>query len=164
MPSSWLSPKLSVGRSDVDGRGLFAVQAIDEAELCCELRGVTMTDAEFAEHLAGLERYSALAIDEGRHLVQPPDDPAAMGNHSCDPNLWLADAVTVVARREIAPGDEATIDYALLTVDPTWSMRCRCGTAACRGVIRGDDWRRPDLRRRYASHWSPFIERRIRSA
>jgi hypothetical protein len=39
MPSSWLNPKLVVRRSDVDGRGLFAVQAIDETELCCELRG-----------------------------------------------------------------------------------------------------------------------------
>ena len=38
---------------------------------------------------------------------------------------------------------------------------CRCGADACRTQVTGRDWRRRDVRDRYASHFSPFIERRI---
>jgi hypothetical protein len=70
---------------------------------------------------------------------------------------------TFVARRPIAAGDETTIDYALLTVEPTWSMACKCASALCRELVTGEDWRLPELRARYEGHWSPFIERRIRA-
>lgn len=122
-----------------------------------------MTDEEFGRYIVGRDKYSAMAVDEDLNLVQVDDDPTAKGNHSCEPNLWLADAVTIVARGPIPAGAEATIDYALLTVDRKWTMRCNCGTGACRHVVTGNDWRRKDLRARYAGHWSPFIERRIRA-
>jgi hypothetical protein len=120
-----------------------------------------MNDADFAKHIAGKSHYSALAIDEDLNLVQADDDPTTKGNHSCDPNMWLADAMTVVARRLIDTGEEATMDYALVTVTEHWSMVCNCGSALCRRVVRGSDWRRSDLRDRYRGHWSPFIQRRI---
>jgi hypothetical protein len=159
--SMWLNPKLVVGVSTIEGHGLIARARIEAGEECCRLAGELMTDEEFERHIADREHYSALAIDEHLHLVQPDDDPTAKGNHSCDPNLWLADAVTIVARRSISEGDEATIDYALVTVDPAWRMPCNCGSALCRRVVAGDDWRLPVLRERYVGHWSPFIERRI---
>jgi hypothetical protein len=43
-------------------------------------------------------------------------------NHSCDANLWMGDEVTVVARCDIAAGEELTQDYALYTASPTFSM------------------------------------------
>jgi hypothetical protein len=92
--------------------------------------------------------------------MQENDDPARYGNHSCDPNLWLADEVTVVTRRPVKVGEELTIDYGTMTVVP-WQMECSCGAALCRGVVTGDDWRRPDLRERYAGRFSPFINARI---
>ncbi len=39
-------------------------------------------------------------------------------NHSCDSNLWMADEATVVARRDIAAGEELTLDYALHPASP----------------------------------------------
>jgi len=51
--------------------------------------------------------------------------------------------------RDIAAGEELTIDYALFLGNPGFAMDCRCGTAACRGVVRGTDWRRADVRERY---------------
>ncbi|MBV9279409.1 MAG: SET domain-containing protein-lysine N-methyltransferase [Chloroflexi bacterium] len=113
------------------------------------------------EQLAALQPHSSLAIAEGLNLMQEDDDPAQFGNHSCEPNLWMADEITVVARRAIEPGEELTIDYALMTV-VTWTMECRCGTRCCRGLITGDDWRLPELRRRYRGRFSPFINDRIR--
>jgi hypothetical protein len=161
--SSWLNPKLSVHESPIAGRGLFAIAPVERGEECCRLAGELMSERRFRVYVADRARYSALAVDEGLHLVQSDDDPTTKGNHSCDPNMWLADTLTVVARRPMVAGDEATIDYALLTVEPTWSMECNCGSALCRGLVTGEDWRLPDLRARYEDHWSPFIERRIRT-
>ena len=159
--SPWLNPKLVVAASPIAGLGLRAVVEIAECEVCCRLGGTLMNDDEFASYIAGRDRYSALAIDEGLNLVQSDNDDTTKGNHSCDPNLWLRDARMVVARVGIAAGDEATIDYALMTVDPNWSMECNCGATRCRGRITGDDWRSPELQPIYREHWSPFIERRI---
>jgi len=58
-------------------------------------------------------------------------------NHSCAPNVGMGGNVLLVAMREIAAGEELTIDYALFLGDPGFSMDCRCRTAACRGVVRG---------------------------
>jgi hypothetical protein len=157
-----LNRKLIVRRSAIAGLGLFAVARVERGEECCRLADELMTDERFRVYVAGRARYSALAVDERLHL-QSDDDPMTKGNHSCDPNMWLAVTLTVVARRPIAVGDEATIDYALLTVEPIWSMECNCGSALCRELVTGEDWRLPELRARYEGHWSPFIERRIRT-
>jgi uncharacterized protein len=67
-----------------------------------------------------------------------------------------------VARRPIAAGEELTIDYALFTASPDWSLSpCRCGLACCRQMITGSDWMRPDVQARYRGHFSPFLNRRI---
>ena len=101
----------------------------------------------------------ALAVD--RHLVLPAGTPNGAGNHSCDPNLWWADEVTLVTRRPVRAGEELTSDYATSSDDPGFRMTCTCGSPLCRGVVRGDDWRRPELQERYAGHWVPHLERRI---
>jgi uncharacterized protein len=168
MPGSslqWeLNPKLVVQESPIAGFGLYAIGWIERGVLCCRLAGEVMTDDEFGRYVRGRDHYSALAIDEGVNLVQSDDDPTTKGNHSCDPNMWMADAVTVVACRPVRVGDEATIDYALMTVDPAWAMLCNCQADLCRHVVTGNDWRLVELRTRYRGHWSPFIERRFRNA
>ena len=123
-------------------------------------RGV-VTDADVRDAIARGERYDGIVLGDDRNLrLVPPDWPGIHGNHSCDPNLWLADEVTLVTRRPVAAGEELTVDYATMTV-VSWEMECRCGAAICRGVVTGDDWRRPDLRQRYGGHFSPFIAARI---
>jgi hypothetical protein len=145
--------------SEIEGTGLFAGRAFAEGETVMVLGGTAIDDAE----LARLTPHSSLAIGEGINLMQADDDPAQYGNHSCDPSLWLADEVTVVTRRPVEAGEELTIDYATMTVVP-WQMECSCGAASCRSVVTGDDWRRSDLRERYAGRFSPFINVRIARA
>lgn len=41
------------------------------------------------------------------------DDESYFINHSCDPNLWMVDAFTLVARHNIQSGSELTADYAV---------------------------------------------------
>jgi hypothetical protein len=42
-----------------------------------------------------------------------------------------------------------------------WSMACNCGSPHCRRIVANEDWRRPDVRERYAGHFSPLLNRRI---
>jgi hypothetical protein len=66
-------------------------------------------------------------------------------NHSCDPNAWLrydADGCSLVARREIAAGDEITCDYNINIAEGT-AWPCRCGAARCRGTVTGDFFHLP---------------------
>jgi hypothetical protein len=93
-------------------------------------------------------------------------DPAALGalNHSCDPNLGWADEHTLHSRRDIAPDEELTVDYATCIDDPAFVMMCHCETYRCRQVIEGTDWQIPQLQKRYAGYWAPPLQRRIDSA
>src|SRR4029453_4593723 len=115
---------------------------LPERHVVARMGGRGMSDAEFARFVASRSRFSPLGLGARLPLVQPDDDPAAAGNHSCAPNARVVDRVTVVATRAIAAGEEITTDYALVTDDPGWSMRCACGAAQCRGTVRavGSAW------------------------
>lgn len=160
--SSWLDPRVVVASSSIEGQGLFARASIEADEVVIRLGGEVLTDDEFRARR--LVKYSALAIDDHLNLLLGDDSPVNFGNHSCDSSLWMADEVTLVARRRIEAGEEITVDYALHTADLPWSMACRCGSPVCRGVVTNDDWRRRDVQERYAGHFSPFLNRRIASS
>ena len=38
-----------------------------------------------------------------------------------------------------------------------------CGSPLCRGVVTGEDWRRPELQARYGDHWIPALLRKQRA-
>jgi hypothetical protein len=40
-------------------------------------------------------------------------------------------------------------------------FKCNCNTSACREVVSGDDWKRPELRDRYAGWFAEYLARRI---
>ncbi len=107
--------------------------------------------------------YSSLTVEDGLHLLLDPASAVRYGNHSCDPNLWHADATTVTARMDISPGEELTIDYATHTGVETWTMTCLCHSVICRGAVTGRDWRLPRLREAYGDHWSPPLLDRIKA-
>jgi SET domain-containing protein len=59
-------------------------------------------------------------------------------SHGCDPNAGLdMAAFTLVARRDIAPGDVVTIDYAETEDRLHRQFACQCAAASCRGWITG---------------------------
>ena len=124
-----------------------------------------ISNAELRAIEASGRRYCSAAIAEDQNILWDIVGAGAGGpggaNHSCDPNLWMQDERTVCARRDIATGEELTMDYALGTVSPDWRMECHCGAELCRSVITGNDWQLPELQQRYAGHFSPFINVRI---
>ena len=164
IPWTWVDPRVEVRPSAIAGRGTFAREPIHAGEIIEIWGGVRIFNEELDSIAASGERYNSAAIGEGINLLFALDDPFGFDNHSCDPNLWMRDARTIVARRDIACDEELTIDYALFTVTPSWAMECacRCGSALCRQIITGNDWQRPELQERYRDHFSPFINDRIR--
>jgi hypothetical protein len=107
-----------------------------------------LTDAEVQARIDRGERYDGIVLGPNQHLAIDSSWPGSYGNHSCDPNLWMLDAVTIGTRRRVAAGEELTVDYAVFTATSGWSMPCRCGSRLCRGVVTGGDWRRSDLQAR----------------
>jgi RimJ/RimL family protein N-acetyltransferase len=165
--AGWTDPRVRAGASTIEGSGLYAAEPIRSGETVFVWGGGSIiSDAELRAVVASGRRYSCAAIGENQHILWAADDPdAAAGpggaNHSCDSNLWMLDERTVGARRDIAPGEELTLDYALFSVAPEWRMECRCGSTLCRGVVTGNDWLLPAIQERYAGHFSPFINARI---
>jgi hypothetical protein len=145
---------------------MFARALIQEGETVSIAGGTVMTETEFEVFQASHLLYNAIQIDENLHLVEQPEITQTLEgsmNHSCDSNIWMADEVTLVARQNIAAGEEITVDYALFTTQATWSLEhsCRCGSPHCRHTITGSDWMLRDVQERYHHHFSPFINRRI---
>jgi hypothetical protein len=109
--------------------------------------------------IAGSGLFSTGPIATGTAVLQ--QDGIGELNHSCDPALGWGDEQTLVAIRDIAAGDELTLDYATVIDDPQFAMVCHCETYRCRQMIEGSDWQIPQLQQRYRGHWHPRIASRI---
>ncbi|MBU2665407.1 SET domain-containing protein-lysine N-methyltransferase [Actinoplanes bogorensis] len=157
----WLHPAVEVRASPISGVGLFARAPIAVDARVSRLGGRLVSTAALLR--PATDYVDTITVDDDIHLVLPPDTPNGKGNHSCDPNLWWAAPYTLVARRDIAAGEELTNDYATSTGVPGFAMPCRCGTAFCRGRVTGGDWARLDLQARYGDHWVPALLAKIRA-
>ena len=160
---TWFDPRLATGPSSIHGRGLYATAPIDAGEVVMIWGGTAWTRAQL--DAGEVPPCSFSFIDDDVLLAGPEDGLDYFVNHSCDPSVWMADEITVVARRDLAAGGEITGDYALWEADDAYLVEsCTCGAVTCRGVVRGTDWQRPELQERYAGHFLPYIERRFRQS
>lgn len=161
---AYLSPKLEpVARPDKGGHGLIARKAITAGERLLVWGGAIVDQTRLAALPEILQRRS-VQVDEGLYLVTPVDDePADFINHSCDPNAGLQGQLTVVAMRDIAPGEEVCFDYAMTDASPYDQFTCSCDTKHCRGNVTGNDWMLPHLQDRYRGYFSTYVQRLIES-
>jgi hypothetical protein len=100
----------------------------------------------------GVDRYSL------------PEGLSREMNHSCDPTTWWAGSITLVARRDIEPGEEITYDYSTSCVDHVFEMECSCDSPDCRGTISNRDHLDPEWQARYGSNLPPHVLAAIESA
>jgi uncharacterized protein len=164
MVASWITPKAYKGvRSDIAGRGLFAVEPIRPGEIVA-VKGGHIVTTPHLEKLPDPLPNSEIQIVDRLHLVAlSPDEyePVMLFiNHSCEPNVGFAGNIVLVTMRDVAAGEELTTDYALFD-DYDGQIECHCGSAGCRGVIDGHDWRRSDLHHRYRGYFSWYLQRKI---
>jgi hypothetical protein len=164
MALTYFSPKVEKRRSAIDGVGLFAHRPITKGETVVVKGGYIMTKEErdrVEEQLGPAE----IQVGEGL-FIGPKEECEREGgmmhlNHSCEPNVGLNGEITFVAMRDIQADEELTFDYAMTDDEPDIDMRCACGSAHCRGLITGTDWRRSELQDRYRGYFSAYLQRKI---
>jgi uncharacterized protein len=162
--TDYIASKVAARRHpEKGGYGVFATAPIARGELVVVWGGDVVTGEQLT-HLPPKIQSHSLQVEEDIYLIPTrgrQSEPGDLINHSCDPNLGLSGQIALVARRDIAPGEEVCFDYAMSDGSPYDEFDCACGTAVCRGRITGDDWRRPDLQARYAGYFAPYLQRRI---
>ena len=162
--SAYLTDKCEVQNRDVTGgRAVFARDVIEQGELIAIWSGRIVGADELDELPPEIRRHT-VQVEEALYLASITEaEPPDFINHSCEPNAGLDGQIAIVALQRIQPGDEVTIDYAMCDGSPYDEFECGCGSAICRGRVTGDDWRNPILWERYAGHFSPYLERRIKA-
>lgn len=162
--TAYLTEKCGVQNRDVTGgKAVFARNAIEPGELIAVWSGRIVSTEELDELPLDIRRHT-VQVEERLYLASHgPDEGPDFINHSCEPNAGLDGQVAIVALHRIQPGDEVTIDYAMCDGSPYDEFDCACGSAWCRGRVTGEDWRNPTFWERYAGHFSPYLERRIKA-
>jgi hypothetical protein len=138
------------------GLGVFARRDFDEGDFIFRRRHAKFVAEHGINELSEWERMHLCELAFDRYAVLAP--PGCYLNHSCEPNA-MRHGVTVFAWRDIAAGEEITIDYRLNAFDGN-SWPCACHTASCTGVVVGSFFAM-DARRQeeYLPHAPAFIRR-----
>ncbi len=158
----WKNPKIIIKNSPLEGKGMFANEDIKRGEKLI-VWGGNYVDKREAKKYREQGKLVMQWDDDLYSYEDRGDDDGYFINHSCDPNMWMTDAYTLIAKRNIKKGEELTADYALWEADENYLSKwvCKCGSPLCRGRVTGKDWRRHDLQKRYKDHFSPLINKRI---
>lgn len=140
-------------QSAIHGRGVYARRAIADGTRIVEYSGERITKAEAARREAQrLERQRRggdgsvyIFILNRRYDLdgRTRGNVARLINHSCAPNCrveTIRGRIWIVARRDIAAGEELTFDYGFSFKE--WRLHpCRCGAPRCAGFIVAKDQR-----------------------
>jgi hypothetical protein len=167
MPNlSYRSAKVAVQESPIHGRGLFAVEPIAQGEIVAIKGGYIFTRDTLQQVTSSLGP-ADIPIADGFFIgpLHPEEREGGMlfSNHSCNPNIGVQGQIVFVALRDIQAGEELTHDWAM-TDDDTYEMVCNCGASNCRGIVTGQDWRRPDLQEKYGPFMSWYLRQKITRA
>jgi uncharacterized protein len=167
---SWINPKIVIQAAGAKGSGSFVTEAVHQGEILIVQGGrivesstLDRPDFEpYAYHCFQVEHDFYICPVE---LTHESADGVFQVNHSCEPTAGLRGQITLVAMRNLAPGEEVTFDYVMTdagTHEEGWEdMECLCGTASCRQFITGTDWQNPELQAKYAGYFSPHIQNLI---
>jgi hypothetical protein len=117
---------LRIARSDISGFGLFANRGFAASDAVCQLQGVLKRKPN-----KSLPNW----IGIGPGLWIDPDLPLQHINHSCSANVAFGRNRRLYALRDIAAGEEITLDYSTTEADPKWSMACSCQSVNCRKTL-----------------------------
>ena len=160
---SYLSPKAAPRKSPIHGMGLFAVEPFASGEVVC-VKGGYVFDRERLDSMPEWFRAAEIQVAEDL-FIGPLDEGEREGsmifsNHSCEPNIGVRGQIVFVAMRDIEAGEELTHDWAT-TDDDNYTLKCNCGAAACRKILTGKDWQRPELQQKSKGYISSYLEEKI---
>lgn len=122
------SPKIVIRERPAGGKGLFAAEPCLRDEILIDFRRYPVI---------GAPTRISLQIDADRH-IEGSEETNAFLNHGCDPTAYYDySGVYLRARRDLAPGEEVTVNYNAGDYDLYEKFTCRCGSPECVGVVQG---------------------------
>ena len=139
---------IRIGRSRIDGRGVFAKRKIPKGTRIIEYRGKRRALAELlaSRTEAGPAPVLVIRLDE-ETVIDPTirGNDARFINHSCEPNCeaYVFDRrLYIYAMSDIRRGEELNFDYQLRSAAGTVveepviaDYPCDCGSRNCRGTM-----------------------------
>jgi uncharacterized protein len=159
---SQLNKKFEARENSRGGCGVYAREQIYRGELICMWGGRVIHRNELDPAMPRFTQ-RVLQVDEELYLLTAEEKEATdCFNHSCDPNLGFSGQIGLLAMRDISPEEELTFDYAMSDGEPYDEFECQCGSAQCRGRVTGNDWKLPQLWKKYEGCFSPYLTRRIK--
>lgn len=145
-----------VKESSIAGRGLFAKRNLKNGEVIFEFLGPVIKYSFTPNYRTGPHW-----LNLGKNMWGMPmnKSPWRYINHSCRANGGLRACTKVVACRNIAKGEEVTIDYSITEGNGLWRMKCRCGLPVCRRIIRSIQYLPNGVFDTYRDFISPFLRK-----
>jgi SET domain-containing protein len=128
---------VTVAASRIDGLGAFAAEPIPARRKIGEIRGESISVREARRRARGQDRIMIVELSDKRAIdASQSTDPMRFTNHSCKPNAVLRirqGRVEFYSMRELAPGEEITVNYG--ETHHGGELRCRCGAPGCVGSL-----------------------------
>ena|GEM_PF-214519 len=161
------SPKVEVRESATAGKGVFANEHILKDELIFDFSGGLgdMISTQEAHELYKSGNDYMIQVDDNLFFAATADadvEPCDYLNHSCDPNAGIKGRLKIVAMRDMLPNEEISFDYAM-SESSDMAMECKCGKLNCRKKITGDDWKLPELQKKYSGYFSEYLQGKLAS-
>lgn len=137
-------PRYTMQGNALSGYGIFAAMPFQCGDIVYtgEERAHRIVTRQHVERSwstddATLFRHYAYPLSDEVYALWDADSSTwAPQNHSCEPNTEFF-GLNVVALRDIALGEELTIDYARSMNESSASFECHCGSRQCRKHIAG---------------------------
>jgi len=136
--------KYTLKGSAVSGYGIFANQDLHKSEvifvgeaLSQRIVSKHFVEAHWNERQKTDFRQYAYPISKEIYILWD-ENPVnwAPQNHSCNANTAY-DGLNVIALKDIAKGEELTLDYALFLDESMQPFACECGSENCREMVFG---------------------------
>ena len=158
----WITTKAKAKHSSIHGMGVVAVENISKGEIVAVLGGVIVPLSEINRYREKLG-HRGIQIDDNFFICPTSREElkeTGVFNHSCEPNIGYKDAITFIAIRDIKAGEELTFEYAF-SESYFETFKCKCGSINCRKIIRPDDWKIPEIQKKYGQYFSPYIKKKL---
>lgn len=120
--------------SKVAGEGLFTKHPIPAKSIIFHFTGA-LIEHDYTPEFA-LEGANWIGVGDRKWIIPEPESPVLYLNHSCSPNVFISPNQEIVSVKPIAAHSELFLDYSSTELDPFWQMKCYCGSAECRHIIR----------------------------
>ncbi len=164
---SYLSSNCYIGKSGIEGLGVFAKKKIKKGDMILIWGGRILSSAELANIVKKAPEFDFFPVEVANGFYIAPSnihqiDDAYRINHSCNPNAGIKGQTLVVARKDIHAGEEICFDYETSDII-NMSFICTCGSKFCRKKINGNSWKKKNFQKKNTNFLSIYLKEMLRS-